>query len=71
MQRKVTDLIKILKAGGCVTVSASGSDHSQLIRIAAATKEGAMVHFTGVEGMSAEELSDIAVAGVGRVWFDL
>jgi hypothetical protein len=65
------DLTQIVNAGGGITVSTLFKRTDELLRIAtAASKTGAKVIFTEVDGRDVEELVLISIAGMGNVSFD-
>ena len=68
--RVMSDLIKILAAGGGLTLDASNRVTSDLIRLAAAAASGnAQLCLTSISDRVMSDLVRIAAAGKGRVTF--
>lgn len=70
--RLVEELVRIASAGGGFTTDASRRSTEELVRIAAAAKNGGhrpRIRFTGLDVRSTDELVRIAAAGGGCVEF--
>lgn len=68
--RDVADLVRIVAAGGSLTLDASGRSTEELLLIAAAAAEsGARVDLRGLGNRSTDELVLIAKAGAGAIVF--
>ena len=65
------DLVRIAAEGGGFRTDGSARPVIDLVHIAAAAgRSGARLILTGCDGLSVDELAQIAIAGRGNVMFD-